>query len=122
MRELDPILPTLEPPAAGLERLQRRIAAPQRRPRNKYSPRWAWATALVVPVLVLAIWIPQRVAHQQRIHATTATLQQALLPQPLTNGIHVTDGGAIELPSGQADVRLYLVQTATPAPLMHRPD
>ena len=30
------------------------------------------------------------------------------------NDIRVTDGAAIELPSGQADVRVYLVQSTTP--------
>lgn len=37
------------------------------------------------------------------------------------NGIRVDDGAAIELPSGQANVRLYLVQsmaTPTHAPAM----
>ncbi|HET6632558.1 MAG TPA: hypothetical protein VFG73_07615 [Rhodanobacteraceae bacterium] len=111
MREFDDLMPTLEPPPGGLARLQRHIAAsPSRGPLR--WPRLVAAPALLAAALALALWLPPQLARQQRQAALTQTLRQALSPRLPPSGIAVAHGGAIELPSGQANVRLYLVQTS----------
>lgn len=112
MRELESLLPDLEPPAGGLARLQRSIVSKRRRMR---APGWRWAWAAVVCVLVAIVtsWLPQWAVRQQRTHAMLEALGERVSPRPPAGGIRVAHGAAIELPSGQADVRLYLVQAAS---------
>lgn len=112
MRELESLLPNLDPPAGGLARLQRYVAAhPRARPPLRI--RWALAVAACVPLVVVAVWLPQWVAHRQQVDALVSALRENLAPTP-AEGIRVAHGAAIELPSGQANVRLYLVQSAPP--------
>lgn len=111
MREFERLLPTIEPPAGGLARLQRRIAS-----RAKSEPvfrvsRWAWAATACATLAVAAILIQPWVARQQRTHALAAALRTAMAPDQPSGGIRVIDGAAIEMPSGQSNVRLYLVQS-----------
>lgn len=113
MRELDDLLPTLQPPAGGLARLQRRIAS-QEKPRRAFrTNRWAWTATACSMLAVIAILIQPWIARQQRANALAAAMRAAVAGNQPTNGIRVTDGAAIELPSGQDNVRLYLVQTAS---------
>lgn len=114
MRALEHLLPDLEPPAGGLQRLQQRIARQPSASAHRWPRRTAWATALALPLLALAIWLPPRLAQQQRTHAVLDALRQGLATDVPANGIRVTDGAAVELPSGQANVRLYLVQSVAP--------
>ena len=112
MREFERLLPTLEPPAGGLAHLQRSIATEHRR---VHWPRWrlAWAaTTACVLMAALAMWAPAWVAQRQQAAAFTAALRQSLLPQSPADGIRVAHGAAIELRSGQDNVKLYLVQSA----------
>lgn len=113
MRELESLLPDLEPPAGGLARLQRSIVSKRRRMRAP-GWRWAWAAVVCVLVAVTASWLSQWAVRQQRTHAMLEALSDGVSPRPPAGGIRVADGAAIELPSGQADVRLYLVQAASP--------
>ena len=112
MRELDDLLPTLQPPAGGLARLQRRIASQEKAGRAFRINRWASVATACVALAVAAILIQPWIARQQRAHALAAAMRAAMAGNQPISGIHVTDGAAIELPSGQANVHLYLVQTA----------
>lgn len=112
MRELEDWFPVLQPPAGGLARLERRIAS---RAASRRAPfvRWqAWAAvacaAIAITVVAFSPWLGQR----RRTAALTAALMDTMTPQPLARRIRVTNGDAIELPSGQSNVRLYLVQSA----------
>lgn len=104
MHELERLLPTLEPPPGGFARLQRRVAI--RQPGWTWPPRWAWAatSAIIAVAVVSVVWLPSWVAQQKQAAVFTSE-----------NGIRVVDGAAIELPSGQSNVRLYLVQSIPPA-------
>jgi hypothetical protein len=113
MRELENLLPTLQPPAGGLARLQRHVAMRDshgRAPRKVKHPGWTIAAcvSLIIAAIVINPWIAQR----RQTQALTVALRGAISANRLGAGIRVTDGAAIELPSGQSNVRLYLVQTA----------
>lgn len=112
MRELERLLPDLEPPAGGLQHLQQHIGGQRAARTHRWPQRMAWAVALALPLLAVVIWLPPQLARQQRTHAMVDALRQGLASDLPANGIRVTDGAAIELPSGQANVRLYLVQSA----------
>ncbi|THD06005.1 hypothetical protein [Rhodanobacter lindaniclasticus] len=115
MRDLELLLPTLEPPPGGLSRLQRAVAA-KHRPRHVRGRVFVGA-ALAIPALVLALlWVPRYVAGQQRAAALRVALQQAVLGPALGEGLRVEHGAAIELASGQANVRLYLIETVPAEP------
>lgn len=113
MRELEHLLPELEPPRGGLARLRRRIAETEpRRRRSRRTLRWSLAVA--VPLAVLAMLLPASIQHWQHTRALTRELSAALQPAVPENGLSVEDGAALSLPSGQANVHLYLVQGAAP--------
>ena len=112
MRELDDLLPTLQPPAGGLARLQRRIVSQEKHQHRFRITDWAWAATACTALAVAAVFIQPWVARQQRTHALATALHAAMTPGQRGSGIRVVDGAAIQLPSGQANVRLYLVQTA----------
>ncbi|HET8899622.1 MAG TPA: hypothetical protein VFN09_12695 [Rhodanobacteraceae bacterium] len=112
MRELETLLPRLEPPSGGLQRLRQAIEetahpAPAR--------AWRWAAALAAPAVLVALWAPHAFTAHQQARALRAALQQALTQPTADAPIQIAHGAAVELPSGQPAVRLYLVQTA-PAP------
>ncbi|HEX7340911.1 MAG TPA: hypothetical protein VF269_01410 [Rhodanobacteraceae bacterium] len=124
MPDLPDWLPELDPPSGGLTRLQDAVAA-QRHRRALRRRGLAWATMAIVPLVALALWLlPPRLQQQHRTQALVAALQPALAPPLPASGLRVHDGAAVALPSGQANVRLYLVQTVaprsrTPTPLHH---
>lgn len=112
MRELEDLLPILAPPAGGLARLERHIAA---RTASRGAPlvRWqTWAVAATAAIAIAVVAISPWVEQRQHAAALTAALMGTMTPRPLAQGIRVSDGDAIELPSGQPNVRLYLVQSA----------
>lgn len=111
MRDFEDLLPTLKPPDGGLERLRHTISADGLRARARRH-RWEVALAGCVAAAALAIWMPQWIAQRQRTRALVAALQTNRSPQPPAGGIQVARGAAIRLPSGQSNVRLYLVQSA----------
>ena len=114
MRELEDLLPTLQPPAGGLTRLQRHIVSRgggERMPRK--VEHWVWAAAACVPLAIAAIVIQPLVVQWRQTRALTAALREAMSANSQANGIRVTDGAVIELPSGQANVKLYMVQAAS---------
>lgn len=114
MRELEQLLPTLEPPPGGLARLQRSVASGRHRGRLPRR-RVAWAAAACVLVAAaLAVQVPARVAAHRQAHAISKALRMRLEPRPPAHGIVVARGAAIELPSGQGNVKLYLVQSIPP--------
>lgn len=110
MRELASLLPDLAPPAGGLARLQQSVAT-ARRPMYT-RPRLALAGAVCAAAVVMVIALPPWIARQQRTAALVQALQGSALP-PIAS-INVAHGAALELPSGQANVKLFLVQTAVP--------
>jgi hypothetical protein len=113
MRELERLLPELVPPPGGLARLQRSLRARRGplRPHawNDWLPAAAGACALAL--LALA-WLPGVAGQREQTAALARALRQAMAPLP--GGIRVIHGAALALPSGQTDVRIYLVQTAPP--------
>lgn len=111
MHEPDRLFIDLPPPHGGLQRLQRRLDH-QARPRQQ-RPAWRLAaSALAVSVIALAARLPNLVVQHQRGAELASALRAAMVAPG--SGIRVRDGAAIELPSGQADVRLYLLQSSTP--------
>jgi hypothetical protein len=111
MHESNRLFVDLQPPLGGLQRLQHTLANRSHRTRRR-SIRFAGAGAFAMSLLALAWLLPGVIAR----HRETAALVSALrgtVTSP-ADGIQVVDGAAIELPSGQAGVRLYLVQSATP--------
>ena len=116
MRELESLLPDLIPPAGGLARLQRSVQAGQH---TRYPHRrgwWSLAVGTGALALLTLTWLPGLVAQHQRTAALTRALQQALAPALPAGGIRVIDGAALALPSAQANVRIYLVQSSPPSP------
>lgn len=112
MRELERLFPDLAPPVGGLARLQQSIAV-ARHPAPRVQSRWAIAIAVCAVAAITVATLPPWIARRQR----TESIVQALRPvaAPSSNDIKVANGAAIELPSGQAEVRLYLVQTVQSA-------
>lgn len=85
-----------------------------------HTPRWRWAAfaaACVLLVAAAASWLPQWTARRQRANAMLEALSDGVSPRPPAGGIRVAGGAAIELPSGQSNVKLYLVQAASPGAL-----
>lgn len=110
MRELEHLLPDLTPLPGGLARLQRSVAA-SRRPLSRIGLRWAMAgAACMVAAVIAAATLPAWIIRQQRSHAIVKAFNRSAEPSATT--IRVANGAAIELPSGQANVKLYLVQAA----------
>ncbi|HWG10580.1 MAG TPA: hypothetical protein VN693_03670 [Rhodanobacteraceae bacterium] len=112
MRELETLLPLLEPPPGGLARLQQKIAK-RRHPSEQVSGRshrrtWNTALAAMVATAICVALVPHWVLQRRQTAMIAAALRRDVLP---VNGIRVLNGAAIELPSGQPDVRLYLVQS-----------
>lgn len=110
MRELATLLPDLAPPAGGLARLQQSVAAARRPLRAR--PRWALAAVACAAAAIVAVMLPSWIARQQRTDALVQALRSSTAP---VSGIEVAHGAALELPSGQANVKLFLVQ-ALPSP------
>ena len=117
MRELESLLPDLAPPPGGLARLQRSLHL-QRESARRHAWRWLPATTGACALLLLTLtWLPGFVQRQQRTAALTQALRAAMAPP--SGGIRVVDGAALALPSGQANVRIYLVQTSPPPAAGH---
>ncbi|OOG59562.1 hypothetical protein [Rhodanobacter sp. C03] len=112
MHESDRLFIDLQPPPDGLQRLQRTIANRSDGTR-RHSLRLAGAGAFAMFLLALAWLLPGVIARHRETTELMSALHAAVTPP--TDGIQVVDGAAIELPSGQAGVRLYLVQSASPA-------
>lgn len=106
MRELENLLPDLAPPFGGLERLQRTLAATLAR---SHARRWRWAlgAAACIVAAAVALWLPHEVMRQRQAAQILQAMEQTDSPAA---GIRVAGGAAIELPSGQANVKLYLVE------------
>lgn len=113
MHESERLFIDLPPPRGGLQRLQRRLAS-RRQPRPRPTLRVA-ASALALSVIAVALLLPGVVVEHGRSVYLAAALRAAVAAPE--SGIRVTDGAAMELPSGQANVRLYLLQTTTSATL-----
>lgn len=114
MRELEHLLPELDPPPGGLVRLQRSLQA-HREPTRAHRWHWLPAAAGTCALVLLAfVWWYGPVGRQRRTDALTQALLQAATLPPLTDGIRVTNGAALLLPSGQANARVYLI-ASTPA-------
>lgn len=107
MRETNHLFVDLQPPPNGLRRLQDTLAGqpePTRWPGLRIT---AGAVALTLSAIV---WLlPGAVVrHRQTAELTAALRAATAVPD---NGIQVTAGAAIELPSGHARLQLYLLQS-----------
>jgi hypothetical protein len=112
MRELECLLPELNPPPGGLIRLQRSLRTRREPARTRNWRRLpAAAGACALAMLALA-WLPTFISHQHQADALTKALLQTVAPSPLANGIRVDDGAALPLSSGQANTRVYLIASA----------
>lgn len=109
MRELETLLPDLAPPAGGLVRLQQSVMA-TRRPASRVRSRWTVAVAVCAVAAIVVVTLPPWITRRQQTNAIVQALRATVAPS--TDGIKVVGGAAVELPVGQANVRLYLVQTA----------
>ncbi len=107
MRELSDLLPDLKPPPGGLARLQQRIARP---PHAAHRPWRLGLGTLALGMLALALILPGLIARQRESASLRDALRQTLAPSIPDQGIRVMHGAALELPSTQPDVRIYLVQ------------
>ena len=118
MHDSNPLFVDLQPPAGGLQRLQRSLAS-KHVVAVSHRLRFVSGSALALSLLVLATLLPGTIAQQQRTDALRSAMQTAVAPP--TNGIQVSHGAAIELANGNPGVRLYLVQT-TSMPAHHDSD
>lgn len=111
MHDPDRLFIDLPPPPGGLQRLQRSLAAGNQvtRRRGFWIPIGA---ALASSLLALATLLPGVIARQQQTDRLISALHESIAPP--AHGIRVVDGAAIELPSGNPAVRLYLVQSVAP--------
>lgn len=110
MHDSNRLFVELQPPAGGLQRLQKTLAIP-RPDRPQHSLRLATGAALATSVLILTWLLPGIIVRQQQTAALTSALRAEIAPA--ARGIRVVNGAALELPSNDPDVRLYLVQSAT---------
>lgn len=109
MRETDAWLPDLVPPPGGLARLRDRIRRPRdriRRPRRQRRATWLLGAAAACAVLAL---LPGALQRYLASEALAEVVRQAMQPAN-PGGLRMIDGAAVALESGQAGVRLYLVQ------------
>ncbi len=107
MRETSHLFTDLQPLPGGLRRLQITLdAAPRHTPAAGVH-----ATAAVFGLALLAaVWIlPGAFARHQQTTRLSAALYAAIAPSD--KRILVTAGAAIELPSKDSSVRLYLLQS-----------
>lgn len=107
MSPTKPLFLPLQPPSGGLARLRSRVeqAEVQRQ-------RWlVGATGAAAIVALALIWLLAGTSAQQR-ETTRLTRALQASSSPIDNGIRVEHGAALALPSGQANVRIYLVETA----------
>jgi hypothetical protein len=114
MRELESLLPILDPPTGGLARLQRSVQTGQRARHAPHPAWWSLVVGTAALVLLTLTWLPGFVADRQRTAVLTRALQQTLVAPLPVDGIRVIHGAALELPSAQANVRIYLVQSSPP--------
>lgn len=111
MHDANRLFVELQPPAGGLQRLQQSLAHPQRNMRQR-GLRLAAGAVLAMSVLMLTWQLPGFITRQRQTAALTSALRAAIAPP--AHGIQMVDGAALELPSNDPDVRLYLVQSAPP--------
>ncbi|HEY0199734.1 MAG TPA: hypothetical protein VGC19_14555 [Rhodanobacter sp.] len=112
MNESSQFFTDLRPPAGGLQRLHRTIHHPKGRAHR--TGRLLVASAFAVAFLLLASLVPGIVMRHRQTAKLVSAMHAAVAPP--ANGIEVVDGAALELPSGQANVRLYLVQSNAAVP------
>ncbi|MEO8777997.1 MAG: hypothetical protein ABI389_04915 [Rhodanobacter sp.] len=116
MRELESLLPDLVPPVGGLTRLQRSVQAGQRMRYPRRPAWWSLAAGTCALALLTLTWLPGFVAQHQRTAKLTRALMQSIAPALPADGIRVINGAALALPSAQANVRIYLVQSNPQSP------
>lgn len=106
MRELESLLPELDPPRGGLARLRHSVQA--RRGTHR-ATRWLSAMTAAVALLAALLWLPSALRNTRHGDAQAHALLQAVAPPIEGDGIKVEHGAALALNSGQTDARLYLV-------------
>ncbi|MEO7068468.1 MAG: hypothetical protein ABI114_16280 [Rhodanobacter sp.] len=105
MNEAHLLFTNLQPPRGGLQRLR---SALEGQPQHARRPlAYATAGAFALTVLGAAWLLPSMIAQHQQTAELTSALRATITP--LDNGIRMTTGAAIKLPSGQPNVQLYLL-------------
>jgi hypothetical protein len=107
MSELERWLPVLQPPAGGMQRLQRAMMKQHREPMQ--SLRWpALASAMTASVVLAAmLWIvPAQTPSPDRV----ATALDEVASHPARR-VRVVEGDAIEVRQAEAGVRVFLVMS-----------
>jgi ferric-dicitrate binding protein FerR (iron transport regulator) len=113
MRELDHLLHELDPPPGGLQRLQQAVDAYDSSARRRPHRAMIVALSCGAMVVMLVAWrLPALLATRQYTAMLLDAMQQAVPPDH--DGIRVKNGSALELPSGQPNARVYLVETTAP--------
>lgn len=110
MSDCNRLFVDLSPPPGGLQRLQHSLAA--RNHVNRRRGRWIPLGAALTICLLLVTLLPGVIARQQLTHRLVSAVHASITPPK--HGIRIIDGAALELPSGNSEVRLYLVQSAAP--------
>lgn len=113
MRELQRILRELEPPTDGLQRLQQAIEVRSKPARRHPSFALGALACSVLAMMLVVLVLPNILEKQKRTAALLDAMQNGVVPT--AQGIRIDHGAALELPSGQANVRLYLIQSDTPS-------
>jgi hypothetical protein len=113
MRELNHLLRELDAPPGGLQRLQQAVETGGSSLSRRHGRiRLAAISGSAVAALLVAWYLPGMLATRQRTAVLLDAMQQTTGPGE--NGVRVHNGSALELPSGQADARVYVVETSTP--------
>jgi hypothetical protein len=114
MHDSNRLFVDLKPPAGGLQRLQGSLSTLHHgtlhHGTHQRGLRLAAGVVLAMSVLMTIWQLPGVIVRQQQTAALTSALHVAIAPP--AHGIQVTDGAALELPSNDPNVRLYLVQSA----------
>jgi hypothetical protein len=109
MHDANRLFVDLKPPAGGLQRLQGSLSTLHHGTHQR-GLRLAAGVVLAVSVLMTIWQLPGVIVRQQQTAALTSALHAAIAPP--AHGIQLIDGAALELPSNDPNVRLYLVQSA----------
>lgn len=113
MRELQHVLRELEPPTGGLQRLQRTIETRGKPAHRHHSFAFGALACSALAMMLILLTLPNMLEKQKRTTALLDAMQNSVAPAG--QGIRVDHGAALELPSGQANVRLYLIQSDAPS-------
>jgi hypothetical protein len=107
MNELSAIFVELMPPDGGMHRLRNTLEIRHDRPASR---GWRFAALALTASMFIVAWLLPGIAAQHRHTEQLIQLMHETVT-PLDRGLHVVNGAAFELPSSQANVRIFLIQS-----------